>query len=236
MFYYFGVGFDGAVGQGVLAGAVDFGDTCFLHDACGIGGCYAGTGKDGDAPCGSGLEGTQGGYALLGTGAASRGEDAVAAAAYDSLKGFERVLVYLVESTVEGDLHGCGELHNVAGAFLIDAAVGGEKAHHHGVGTELTAQPHVAAYNIVFLEGIAEIALAGPHQHMGAEVQLMDTEVDVVRRRGEAADIETTAQLDSRGTASKGVLCRLAGVGANLYFHDYRGLKVKLGLVHAVEE
>ena len=116
MFYNYWVGFDGAVGQGVLAGTVDFGDTCLLYDTCRVVRCDAGTGKDSDAPCSSGLESMQGGYALLGTGAASRGEDAMAAAANDGLKGFEGVLVYLVKSTVEGNVHlvSCCFYHTLA--------------------------------------------------------------------------------------------------------------------------
>ena len=69
----FGVGFYCAVGQGVFAGAVDFGDACLLDDAKGVGGSDACTGEDDDAASGCGLECTEGGDALFGVGGAAGG-------------------------------------------------------------------------------------------------------------------------------------------------------------------
>ena len=104
----------------------------------------------------------------------------MATATYDGFKGFDGVLAYLIKGTVESDLHGRCELHNVAGTILIYAAIGGEKAHHHGMGTELTAQSYILTNDVILLSCIAKVALAGTHEYMGAEVQLVDTIADIV--------------------------------------------------------
>lgn len=168
MFYYFGVGQNGAVGEGTLAGAVDFGDSCLLHYAGGILRCDTGTGQDDNTPCSGSLEGAEGGNALLGRGLATGSEDAMATAAYDSFESLERVLPNLVKGPMEGNLHGCGKLYDTACPVLIYATFGGEKAHYHGMGAQPLALLHLTADGFILGGGITEIPFAGTDEHMGA--------------------------------------------------------------------
>ena len=104
----FGVGFGGAVREGVLAAAVDFGDSSFLHNTTGIVRGDSGTGHNEDTSTSLLNKGTDGGNACLGVGLTARGEQAVATAADDGFEGFKRRLAHLVEGTVKGHFHrGC---------------------------------------------------------------------------------------------------------------------------------
>ena len=219
MIYYFGVGFDGAVGQGVLAGAVDFGDTCLLHYAGSILRCDTGASQDDNTPGSGSLEGAEGGDALLGGGLATGSEDAMATAADDSLECLERVLPNLVESPMEGNLHGCGKLYHLTGTFFIYAAFGSEESHYNGMGSQLLALLHLAADGFILGGRITEIPFAGTHKDMGAEMQLMETIVDIVGCGSEAAHIEPPAQFYPTGPARKGIGRRLARIGTDFYFH-----------------
>lgn len=168
MFYYLGVGLHGAVGEGTLAGAVDFGDTCLLHYAGSILRCDTGTSQDDNTPGSSSLEGAESGDALLGRGLATGSEDAMATAADDSFESLERVLPNLVESPMEGNLHGCGKLYHMTSTFFIYATFGGEKAHYHGMGAQPLALLHLTADGFILGGGITEIPFAGTDEHMGA--------------------------------------------------------------------
>lgn len=91
MFYYLRVGQHGAVGEGTLAGAVDFGDPGLMHYAEGILRRDTCTGENNNTPSSGSLEGAEGGDALLGRGLAAGSEDAMATAADDGFESLERV-------------------------------------------------------------------------------------------------------------------------------------------------
>ena len=137
--YCFGVGFGSAVGESVLAGSMDFGDACFLYNMTGIIGGDTCTGHDEDTAMGVLNKGTDGRDACLGVGLAARGEQTVATAANDGLKGFNRRLAHLVEGTVESHLHRSSQLDDMASALFVDQAVGSEEAYDNSMDTTLAA-------------------------------------------------------------------------------------------------
>ncbi len=151
MFYYFGVGLDGTVGQRLFAGAVDFGDACLLDNVCSVGRSDTGTGKNDDPPCGLTHKGSKRVYALFGRRLATGSEYAVTSRGDDLFERFERVLPDFVKSPMEGHLHWSGQLYNLTGTASIDMSIGGEKSHYDGMGTELTALLHFATKGFIFL-------------------------------------------------------------------------------------
>ncbi len=197
-----------------------------MGNAGSIGRGDAGSGKDGDAALGSGLQGTERGDALLGIGTAAGGEDAVATRGDDLFQRKEGVTLDLVESTMEGDLHGGRKLDHLTGADGIDKAVRSEETDHDGMGSEGATELYIAAKLLELGGGVAEVALARTHQNVGAEVEGVETIIDVLSRRGEATHIEPTTELYALGSASKGVGSRLARIGTNLYNHGYQKLNV----------
>ena len=100
----------------------------------------------------------------------------MAAAANDGLKGFEGILVYLVKSAVEGNLHRGGNLHYVTGTLLVNTSVGGKKAHHNGTySVDATAHLHLSTDGVVFFVRVAKVARTRPHQHMDAQAAKVGT-------------------------------------------------------------
>lgn len=102
---------------------------------------------------------------------------------------------------MKGDLHRRGKLYDTACPVLIYAAFGGEKTHYDGMGAQPLALLHLTTDGFILVRGITEIPFAGTDEHMGAEMQLMETIVDIVGYGSETAHIEPTAQLYAFGSA-----------------------------------
>jgi hypothetical protein len=93
----------------------------------------------------------------------------------------------------------------MTGAEGVDTAIGGEEAHHNGMGTEPFAHFHLLADEGKLGIAVCEMTLAGAHQHMGAQLQLLYTVGNVFGAWGDAADFETAAQFDTGSTACLGM-------------------------------
>ena len=95
----------------------------------------------------------------------------MATAADDRFESLERVLADFVEGAMEGNLHGCCQLDDVAGARFVDAAIGGEEAHNDRRYTEGTALFYIMADALIVLVRIVETSIAGSDENMGAETR-----------------------------------------------------------------
>ena len=192
---------------------------CLLHNTTGVGGRDASTGKDGDTAGSLMHQLPQGVYPLLGIGLATRSEDAVASATDYCFQCFTYVLMDFIESTVEGDLHRGSQLDDAPGAFLVNTAFGGQEADNHGMCATSTAHLDLLYYLLILGICIDEVACPWAHEHMSAELEVVDTVTDVVGGGCGAAHFQLAAQFYPDGSARLGIDGRLAGVGTDFYIH-----------------
>jgi hypothetical protein len=89
------------------------------------------------------------------------------------------------------------------------------------MGTEPFAHFHLLADEGELGIAVCEMTLAGAHQHMGAQMQLLYTVGYVFGAWGDAADFETAAQFDTGSTACLGMFGGASRVRTDLYFHTF---------------